>query len=59
MLGINFRKNDAVEVNGQGIEDVDKFVYQEATVSKEVGGMQDIHNRVVKARGVFMRLWNI
>jgi len=51
VLGINFRKNDAVEVNGQGIEDDDKFVYQKATVSKEGGGMQDIHNRVVKARG--------
>ena len=59
MLGINFRKNDAVEVNGQGIEDVDKFVYQGATVSRASGGMQDIHNRVVKARGVFMRLRKI
>ena len=48
-----------VEVNGQGIEDVDRFVYLGATVSKEGGGTEDIHNRVVKARGVFMRLKKI
>ena len=50
-----------VEVNGRGIEDVDRFVYLGATVSKEGGGTEDIHNRVVKARGVFLRLkkiWN-
>ena len=45
-----------MEVNGQGIEDVDKFVYLGATVFKEGGDTQDIGNRVVKARGVFMRL---
>ena len=48
-----------VEVNGRGIEDVDRFVYLGATVSKEGGGTEDIHNRVVKARGVFLRLKKI
>ena len=48
-----------VEVNGRGIEDVDRFVYLSATVSKEGGGTEDIHNRVVKARGVFLRLKKI
>ena len=48
-----------VEVNGQGIEYVDRFVYLEATVSREGGGTQDIHNRVVKARGVLLRLKKI
>ena len=48
-----------VEVNGRGIEDVDRFVYLEATVSKEGGGTEDIHNRVVKARGVFLNLKKI
>ena len=28
-----------VEVNGRGIEDVDRFVYLGATVSKEGGGI--------------------
>ena len=41
------------------IKDVDKFVYLRGTVSKEGGGTQDIHNRVVKARGVFMTLRKI
>ena len=45
-----------VEVNGRGIEDVDRFVYLGATVSKEGGGTKDIHNSMVKVRGVFLRL---
>ena len=48
-----------VEVNGRGIEDVDRFLYLGATVSKEGRGTEDIHNRVVKARGVFLRLKKI
>ena len=61
LLQINSQSNDVVEVNGRGIEDVDRFVYLGATVSKEGGGTEDIQNRVVKARGVFLRLkkiWN-
>jgi len=48
-----------VEVNGRGIEDVDRFVYLGATVSKEGGSTEDVHNRVVKARGAFLRLKKI
>ena len=48
-----------MEVNGQGIGDVDKFVYLGATVSKEGGDTQDIHNRVDKAREVFLKLRKI
>ena len=49
-----------LEVNGQGIEDVDRFMYLRATVSKEGGGTEeDIHNRVVTAKGVFLRLKKI
>ena len=48
-----------VEVNGRRIEDVDGFVYLGATVSKKGGGTEDIHSRVVKARGVFLRLKKI
>ena len=47
LLRINSRKNDVVEVNGRGVESVDRFVYLGATVSKEGGGTEDIHNRVV------------
>ena len=59
LLRINSRNNDVVELNGRGIEDVDRFVYLGATVSKEGGGTEDIHNRVVKARGVLLRLTKI
>ena len=48
-----------VEVNGRGIEDVDRFVYLRATVSKEGRGVEDIPNRVVKARWIFLRLKRI
>ena len=59
LLQINSQSNDVVEVNGRGIEDVDRFVYLGATVSKEGGGTEDIQNRVVKARGLFLRLKKI
>ena len=45
-----------VGVYGRGIEDVERFVYLGATVSKEGRGTEDVHNRVVEARGVFLRL---
>ena len=35
LLRINSRNNNMVEVNGRGIEDVDRFVYLGTTVSKE------------------------
>ena len=59
LLRINSRNNDVVEVNGRGIEDVDRFVYLGPTVSKEGGGTEDIQNRVIKARGLFLRLKKI
>ena len=34
LLRINSRNNDMVEVNGRGIEDVDRSVYLRATVFK-------------------------
>ena len=61
LLRINSGNNDMVEVNGRGTEDVDRFVYLRATVSKDGGCTEDIHNRAVKTRGVFLRLkkiWN-
>ena len=33
LLRINSRSNDVVEVNGRGIEDVDRFVYLGATAT--------------------------
>jgi len=41
-LRIKSKNNDVVEVNGRGIEDVDRFVYLVATVSKEGRGTEDI-----------------
>ena len=40
LLRMYSRSNDVKEVNGQGIEDVDRFVYLGAIVYKEGGGTQ-------------------
>lgn len=40
-------------VNGEGVEDVEKFPYLAATVDKEGGGSKGIKNRHQKARSPF------
>ena len=44
LLRINSRSNDTVEVNGRGIEEVDRFVYLGTTVSKQGEGTKGIHS---------------
>ena len=57
----NARKNEALTVNGLALEDIEKFTYLGATVSKQGGGEEDIKARLGKARGAFVKLnrvWN-
>ena len=44
------RNQAAIKVRGQDIEDVEQFIYLEATVCKEGGVMKDIKNIFFKAR---------
>ena len=60
-MRVNARNNEAITVNGQALEDVEKFVYLGATVCKQGGGDEDIKARLGKARGAFVKLnrvWN-
>ena len=60
-MRINARNQEKITINGQDIEDVDEFVYLRAKVCKEGGGMNDLKNRLSKARGAFNKLkkiWN-
>ena len=61
VMRVNARNNEAITVNGQALEDVEKFVYLGATVCKQGGGDEDIKARLGKARGAFVKLnrvWN-
>ena len=53
---VNARNNKAITVNGPALEDIEKFIYQGATVCKQGGGEEDIKARLGKARGAFVRL---
>ena len=60
-MRVNARNNDAITVNDQALEDVEKFIYLGATVCKQGGGDEDIKARLGKARGAFVKLnrvWN-
>ena len=50
---------ESITVQDQTIEEVQKFTYLRATVCKEGGGMEDLKNRLSKARSVFVRLKKI
>ena len=59
VMRINARQSDPIVVENNVIEDVEKFMYLGATVSKEGGGTEDLKSRVSKARGTFARLYSI
>ena len=47
-------------INGQQIEDTEKFVYLIGTTVSNIGdGTEGINNRVLKAEGVFHKLRKI
>jgi len=56
---INASNQENIIINGQGIENVEEFVYLRAKVCKEGGGMKDLKNRLTKARGAFNKLKKI
>ena len=54
-MRVNARNNEAITVNGLALENVEKFIYQGATVCKQGGG-EDVETRLGKARGAFLKL---
>merc|ERR1712030_4623 len=58
-MRINARNQEKIKINGQDIEETEEFTYLGATVCKEGGGMKDLKNRLLKARGAFIKLKKI
>ena len=44
-MRINSRYDDRIYINDEEVEDVDKFVYLGATLTKSRGGMDDMENK--------------
>ena len=48
--------SENIVVDGQEVDDIEEFTYQEAIVDKEGGGSKDIMHHLQKARDAFQRL---
>ena len=59
ILRINAQQQEKITIHEQEIEDVNEFTYLGAKVCKEGGGMEDIRNRLSKARGAYTKLIRI
>ena len=59
VLRINSKCNTRIKIDDQHLNEVEKYTYLRATVNKQVGGKEDIGNRICKARTVFMKLKKI
>ena len=56
-MRMNTRREDKVMIGREEVEDVEEFVYLDATVTKEGGGTGDIKKRLSKAQGAFFNFW--
>ena len=59
MMSWNNPAGREVQVNGEELETVSKFVYLGGTVTQEGGSDEDIKSRLGKARAAFSKLGNI
>ena len=59
VIRINSRNYDIIYIDGEEVEDVDKFVYLGATLTKSEGGMGDMKNRISKGRNANRHLSKI
>ena len=60
VMRINSRNDDRIYINGEEVEDINKFVYLGAPLTKS-GGMGDMENRISKGRNAyrqFSKIWN-
>ena len=61
VMRIHSRNDDRIYIDGEEVEDVDKFVYLGATLTKSGGGMDDMENRISEGGNVYRQLskiWN-
>ncbi|PIK55539.1 hypothetical protein BSL78_07544 [Apostichopus japonicus] len=59
VMRINTRNQEPILIGQEELQEVDRFVYLGATMTKDGGGMGDIANRTWKARGALIRLQKI
>ena len=59
VMRMNSRREDKVMIGREEVEDIEEFVYLDATVTKEGGGTEDIKKRLSKAQGAFFNLRSI
>ena len=59
VIRINSRNDDRIYIDGEEVEDVDKFVYLGATLTKLGRGMGDMENRISKGRNAYSQLSKI
>jgi len=59
MMSWNNPAGRKVQVDGEELEDVSKFVYLGGMVTQEGGSDEDINSRLEKARAAFSKLRNI
>ena len=55
-MSFNSQAEEELTIEEKAVEEVDKFEYLGATVSKQGGGTEDINNRINKARCTFKKL---
>ena len=61
VMRIISRNDDRIHINGEEVEDVNKFVYLGVTLTKSGGGMGDMENRISKGRNAYtqlIKIWN-
>ena len=62
VMKVNAKNQEGITINGlDNTEEVEAFTYLGAKMCKEGGGVNDLKNRLSKARGSFVRLktiWN-
>ncbi|PIK40131.1 hypothetical protein BSL78_23032 [Apostichopus japonicus] len=56
VMRINTRNQEPIFIGQEELQEVDRFVYLGATMTKDGGGMGDIANRIGKARCALIRL---
>jgi hypothetical protein len=57
--GVNTSKTNPFTVSGEGIEDVDSFIYLGSRVAKDGGVVQDVSQWIRKANGAFIKLYPV
>ena len=59
IMRMNMGNEDPIQVEGQGLKNVEKFTYLGNIIDSAGGAVADVNNRLMKARGSFQNLREI